>query len=184
MATPSLVPGIAAAAAGAAAGAAGAAAGAGAGGASQQDKYQEWLKAQQAAAAQQQQKPAAGGAAAGGGGSGGGSFAEKMMSGLSGGGGAAGGRGAPTNPLQQQIDKKIAFVQQMLIRNFKDPNVNTMLGCLGVAALVLRELLQANLFALRESLRGLVGSNIADFNTRLLHVGVDAGLVAWFGNFA
>ena len=112
-------------------------------------------------------------------------MAEKFFSGLSNsGGGGAAGSGAAANPLQREIDRRIKSVQQMIVRNIQDPNVNTMLGGLGLVAFILRELLSANLFNMREVARPMVGSNIADFNTRLLHVGVGAGLVAWFGNFA
>ena len=69
------------------------------------------------------------------------------------------------------------------MRNLKDPNINTFLGATGAAAFVLRELLQADLFGLRDSLRGMVGSNVADFNTRLLHVALLSSVVAVFGNF-
>jgi hypothetical protein len=69
------------------------------------------------------------------------------------------------------------------MRHFRNPNVNTMLGGLGVSAVLLRELLAMDLFGLRHSLRDLVGSNVAEFNERLLHVGLMCGALAAFGNF-
>ena len=71
----------------------------------------------------------------------------------------------------------------MIVRNIQDPNVNTMLGGLGLVAFILRELLSANLFNMREVARPMVGSNIADFNQRLLHVALLSSFVAMFGNF-
>ena len=158
-----------------------AAAAAGAGGAQQQaaaaqGKF-DWRTGEGA--------PGGGAAAAGGGGGGGGgSMAEKFFSGLSNsGGGGAAGSGAAANPLQREIDRRIKSVQQMIVRNIQDPNVNTMLGGLGLVAFILRELLSANLFNMREVARPMVGSNIADFNQRLLHVALLSSFVAMFGNF-
>ena len=69
------------------------------------------------------------------------------------------------------------------MRNLQNPNTNTALGALGIAAFLLREGLSMNAFGLRESLRGMVGSNVAEFNTRLLHVALLSCVVAAFGNF-
>ena len=68
-------------------------------------------------------------------------------------------------------------------RHLKNPNTNTALAVFGGASLVFRELLGANAFGLREASRGLIGSNVADFNSRLLHVALGSCALAAFCTF-
>jgi len=97
-------------------------------------------------------------------------------------GGAGGGAGAAArrkpSPIQAAIDRRLQMVQRVLLEHWRNPNMNTLMGGLGLAALVLRELLAIDLFELRRKLRGLVGSNVDEFNTRLMHVGLLSIIVA------
>lgn len=52
-----------------------------------------------------------------------------------------------------------------------------------VAALLLREMIAFDLFHLAHNLRGMIGTNSAEFNTRLLHVAGVAMLAACYGRF-
>jgi hypothetical protein len=146
-------------AAGAGAGAAKAAAGGGAGGAAPAAKQQQQQQQQASSLNDWFQSMAAGGA-----------------------GGAGGGAGAAArrkpSPIQAAIDRRLQMVQRVLLEHWRNPNMNTLMGGLGLAALVLRELLAIDLFELRRKLRGLVGSNVDEFNTRLMHVGLLSILVA------
>jgi len=56
-------------------------------------------------------------------------------------------------------------------------------GVFGISALLLRELLQINLFDIRHQLRGFVGTDVGEFNTRLLHVAMLTGVAAAFARF-
>ena len=67
----------------------------------------------------------------------------------------------------------------MLIRNWENPTTNTFIGALGVLGLLLRELISMDAFNIRHSLRGLIGSNAEDFNTRLLHVSAGACILGY-----
>ena len=67
----------------------------------------------------------------------------------------------------------------MLLRHWRNPNTNTLFGVLGVSALFLRELLAMNAFNLRRALRGLTGSNVDEFNTRLFHVAAGMCVIAY-----
>ena len=100
-------------------------------------------------------------------------------------GGAGGAGGSPgaaarrkPSPIQAAIDRRLQMVQRVLLEHWRNPNMNTLMGGLGLAALVLRELLAIDLFELRRKLRGLVGSNVDEFNTRLMHVGLLSIIVA------
>ena len=146
-------------AAGAGAGAAKSAAGGGAGGAAPAAKQQQQQQQQASSLNDWFQSMAAGGA-----------------------GGAGGGAGAAArrkpSPIQAAIDRRLQMVQRVLLEHWRNPNMNTLMGGLGLAALVLRELLAIDLFELRRKLRGLVGSNVDEFNTRLMHVGILSIIVA------
>lgn len=52
-----------------------------------------------------------------------------------------------------------------------------------MAALLLREMIAFDLFHLAHNLRGMIGTNSAEFNTRLLHVAGVAMLAACYGRF-
>ena len=100
-------------------------------------------------------------------------------------GGAGGAGGSPgaaarrkPSPIQAAIDRRLQMVQRVLLEHWRNPNMNTLMGGLGLAALVLRELLAIDLFELRRKLRGLVGSNVDEFNSRLMHVGLLSIIVA------
>ena len=144
-----------------------------------------------------------GGAAGGGGGGGGGANdrqqealrrwmeqqqATKASSGSSGGGGSreasvggGGGRPAPSaNPIQAELVRQLKAVERVLLRNYRNPTLNTLVGAVGVASLLLREALSFNLLNIREALRGMVGSNVDEFNGRLLTLSLIACVLAKF----
>ena len=94
-----------------------------------------------------------------------------------------GGALGPLAPLYAELGRLLVAFQKQLLRNFRNPTINTALGAFAAASMVLRELLAANLFGLRDAMREMVGSNVQEFNTRLLTLGVVAGLAAQFGHF-
>ena len=94
-----------------------------------------------------------------------------------------GGALGPLAPLYAELGRLLVAFQKQLLRNFRNPTINTALGAFAAASMVLRELLAANLFGLRDAMREMVGSNVQEFNTRLLALGVVAGLAAQFGHF-
>ena len=124
---------------------------------------------------------AAGAAAASGGASGGQApNLNEWFQSMAGGAGGAGGmaKRSKPNPVQAEFDRRLQMVQRVLLEHWNNPNMNTLIGTIGIAAMMLRELLAADLFQLRHKLRGLVGSNVPEFNTRLLHVGLVSLVVA------
>ena len=86
------------------------------------------------------------------------------------------------NPIEMELQRRLAAVRRTLERNWRHPNLNTLVGAVGVASLLLRELLAFNVLNARHALRGMVGSNVGEFNGRLLHVSLIAGAVAAFTN--
>jgi len=82
-------------------------------------------------------------------------------------------------PFQSQINRLTRAVQA----NLRSPNLNTLLGGLGIAAFTLREGLSLDVLSLRKRLRGLVGADLPDFLARLRNVGLGLFLAAAFGNF-
>ena len=68
-------------------------------------------------------------------------------------------------------------------RNVQDPNFNTFLAALGVAAAVLQQVLTFNVLDARKHLRGLVGGNLPDFTNRLQNVALGLFAVAAFARF-
>ena len=109
---------------------------------------------------------------------------QRQQSGTAGGtaGGAAAARRPASNPIEAEVGRRLASLQRTLKRNWEHPTLNTLVGGLGVVALLFREVLSADLMGARQAFRGLVGSNHVEFNDRLLHVALVAGALAAFTN--
>ena len=84
-------------------------------------------------------------------------------------------------PLYAELRRLLVAFQKQLLRNFRNPTINTALG-----ALRRRRWSSGSprgKLGLRDAMREMVGSNVQEFNTRLLTLGVVAGLAAQFGHF-
>jgi len=116
-----------------------------------------------------------------GGGGGGQGWSELLKSmGAQGQGGAAVNK---PNPLFAPLERKLRRAKAMVLRNLREPNFNTFLAGLGVAAAVLQQVLTFDVLDARHHLRGLVGGNLPDFTNRLQNVALGLFCVAAFARF-